>query len=185
MGKLLCDSVAAVAAVPAAPPPATSVVVLPSLHDTDAAAEVAWGAVAGLEEQQRRGLERLRSSGVLWKLPGSDVSSGFRLSHGGEVEADGNCLFTACRRAMGTKLDASDLRRRTVVRFLGDLEVGRLDAAALAGVIRNMYCPDLKVGWGIHVVQEVKLLARKEEREGIDLAIQELVDLGLQRYIRY
>ncbi|OAY75476.1 hypothetical protein ACMD2_10483 [Ananas comosus] len=53
---------------------------------------------------------------------------------------------------------------------------GIVDAA-----IRHLYSPDLKAGWGIHVVQEVKLLARKEDREGLDAAIQELVDVGVLR----
>lgn len=47
--------------------------------------------------------------------------------------------------------------------------------------IRNMYSPDLKAGWGVHVVQEVKLLARKEDRAGMDSAINELTELGIQR----
>jgi hypothetical protein len=44
-----------------------------------------------------------------------------------------------------------------------------------------MYSPDLKNGWGIHVVQEVKLLANKEDRGSLDSAIEELVLLGMQR----
>lgn len=85
---------------------------------------------------------------------------------------------------MGGKVGARELRQRTVGRFLEDYRrddgVGRrvVDAA-----IRHLYLPDLRVGWGIHVVQEVKLLAKKADRSGLDAAIQELVDLGLQRYI--
>ncbi|CDP13373.1 unnamed protein product [Coffea canephora] len=44
-----------------------------------------------------------------------------------------------------------------------------------------MYSPDLKSGWGIHVVQEIKLLAKKEDRLGLDSAINELLQLGMQR----
>ncbi|CAA6664037.1 unnamed protein product [Spirodela intermedia] len=92
----------------------------------------------------------------------------FRLSHGGDVEADGNCLFTASRTAMGlSKVGARELRQRT--------------KEAVDAAIRHLYSPDLKAGWGIHVVQEVKLLAMKADREILDTAIQELLDLGLQR----
>ncbi|CAL5348088.1 unnamed protein product [Camellia sinensis] len=34
-----------------------------------------------------------------------------------------------------------------------------------------------------HVVQEVKLLAKKEDREGLDSSINELLLLGMQRLI--
>ncbi|GAB4828574.1 hypothetical protein Ancab_018234 [Ancistrocladus abbreviatus] len=47
--------------------------------------------------------------------------------------------------------------------------------------IRHMYAPDLKSGWGIHLVQEVKLLAKKADRESLDSAIDELVNLGMRR----
>ncbi|CAL5341833.1 unnamed protein product [Camellia sinensis] len=33
-----------------------------------------------------------------------------------------------------------------------------------------------------HVVQEVKLLAKKEDREGLDSSINELLLLGMQRF---
>ncbi|BAT82385.1 hypothetical protein VIGAN_03239300 [Vigna angularis var. angularis] len=45
-----------------------------------------------------------------------------------------------------------------------------------------MYSPDLKNGWGIHVTQEVKLLAKKDDQFALDLAIDELVHLGMQRF---
>ncbi|RRT67017.1 hypothetical protein B296_00023115 [Ensete ventricosum] len=146
----------------------------------------AWAAVSGLDEQQRRRLEKIHARGVFWKNPGDaeDPGVAFRLEHGGDVEADGNCLFTAARRAMGPKTaGARELRQRAVQRFLEDY--GSADGAAREAVdvaIRHLYSPDLKAGWGIHVVQEVKLLAKKADREGLDAAIQELVDLGLQRY---
>nr|CAD1824367.1 unnamed protein product [Ananas comosus var. bracteatus] len=151
------------------------------------------GSREGLEEQQRRSLERISERGVLWRNPAEDsaaVAAGaaFRLEHGGDVEADGNCLFTAARKAMvGAKVGGPrELRQRTVRRFLEDYYSG---AGAGAGegrgivdaAIRHLYSPDLKAGWGIHVVQEVKLLARKENREGLDAAIQELVDVGVLR----
>ncbi|KAI0515682.1 hypothetical protein KFK09_008348 [Dendrobium nobile] len=146
-----------------------------------------WDAVRGLEEQQRRKLERIHARGVYWKNPqeGAVVKGmAFRLSHGGDVEADGNCLFTAVRRAMGSKVGARELRLRTARRFLE--EHGSNDGSgrnAFDAAIRHLYSPDLEAGWGIHVVQEVKLLARKADREALDSAIQELVDLGLQREV--
>ncbi|KAK8956248.1 hypothetical protein KSP40_PGU001003 [Platanthera guangdongensis] len=93
----------------------------------------------------------------------------FQLAHDGDVEADGNILFTVLRRAMGSKIGDDrgfdDGPRRIVV-----------DAA-----IRHVNSPDLQAGWGIHVIQEMKLLARKADRKSLDPLIQELVDLGLQR----
>ncbi|KAG9445898.1 hypothetical protein H6P81_012026 [Aristolochia fimbriata] len=194
MGKILCDSSAMAETLqapspvphfhpdPVLPPGMAADPVLPPAEAADLGAETAWENVGGLEEQQRRCLQRLHTSGVYWKIPDSSASSVFRLSHGGDVEADGNCLFTASRRAMGVKIEAGELRRRTVRRFVEDLESGALEREAVDAAIRNMYSPDLKAGWGIHVVQEVKLLAKKEDRHNLDGAIRELVDLGLQRY---
>ncbi|KAM0935947.1 hypothetical protein DsansV1_C27g0198201 [Dioscorea sansibarensis] len=146
-----------------------------------------WDDVPGLEEQQRRCLTRIYKWGVLWRKPSegeSPVSMRYRLEHGGEVEADGNCLFTAVSVAMGGKIGARELRRRAVGRFLEDYErddgVGRI---AVDKAIRHLYSPDLKVGWGIHVVQEVKLLAKKADRLRLDAAIKDLVDLGLEREV--
>jgi len=48
--------------------------------------------------------------------------------------------------------------------------------------VRHLYAPDLKAGWGVHVVQEIKVLVPKAQRDALDAAIQELVDLGIQRY---
>lgn len=56
-----------------------------------------------------------------------------------------------------------------------------VEREAIDDAIRHMYSPDLKNGWGIHVVQEVKLLAKKEDRFALDSAIDELVHLGMQR----
>ena len=183
MGKLLCDASSAVAE--------TLKPSLPLLQwpDTspDPVAAGGFEAVTGLEDQQRRHLERIYQRGVFWKNPEdpSSVGTAFRLSHGGDVDSDGNCLFTAAMKAMGSvKVEARELRQRTVKRFLEDF--GSDDGPgrdAVDEAIRHLYSPDLKAGWGIHVVQEVKLLARKEDRVGLDAAIQELVDLGLQRYI--
>ncbi|KAJ9563863.1 hypothetical protein OSB04_009023 [Centaurea solstitialis] len=213
MGKLICDSTTSSPVIPwkdptAAPAPA------PSSIDAIAAVDLSddiltaaatttttttWDDVSGLEDQQKRHLQRLHAKGVLWKHPGNnnnnkicqnqnqedDSSSAvvFRLSHGGDVEADGNCLFTASQKAMGlTEITARDLRRRTVKRFLEDLgsESG-IERANIDAAIKHMYSPDLRSGWGIHVVQELKLLAKKVDRESLDSAIEELVNLGMQR----
>ena len=68
-------------------------------------------------------------------------------------------------------------------RFLEDFgSAGEVEKEAIAEAIRHMYSPDLKSGWGIHIVQEEKLLAKKDERESLDSAIDELMQIGMQRY---
>ncbi|KAK4842397.1 hypothetical protein QYF36_020839 [Acer negundo] len=195
MGKLLCDSTTAVAETFQAassptghwrePKSAVDLVDQSSAVTitTAAAAAAAWDDVIGLEDQQRRHLQRLHTKGVLWKHPEDQSRSVvFKLSHGGEVSSDGNCLFTASQKAMAREVDARELRRRTVRRFLEDLgSVSQADKEVINDAIRHMYSPDLKSGWGIHVVQEVKMLAKKEDRVGLDSAIDELVQLGMQR----
>jgi len=208
MGKLLCDSTTVAEPFQGSPPAAlpwrdpksesiaaVDLVVPASVGGATFAG--GWEDVVGLEEQQRRHLQKLHAKGVLWKPPEEveDSSSSpplsshlrsvvFRLSHGGEVSADGNCLFTASRKAMGVEeVNARELRRRTVTRFSEDLRsVSFVEREAIDDAIRHMYSPDLKNGWGIHVVQEVKLLAKKEDRFALDSAIDELVHLGMQRY---
>ncbi|XP_052187509.1 uncharacterized protein LOC127798178 [Diospyros lotus] len=187
MGKLICDSTTSSPVIPwrdpASAPPVDGVVDVDLVEPTKF---TTWENVIGLEDQQRCHLQRLHAKGVLWKRPGDDESSStsvvFQLSHGGEVKADGNCLFTASRKAMGSGIDARELRRRTVRRFLEDLgSVSGEERNAIDKAIKHMYSPDLKSGWGIHVVQEVKLLAKKADRKGLDSAIDELVNLGMQR----
>ncbi|KAJ6703187.1 hypothetical protein OIU85_029186 [Salix viminalis] len=194
MGKLLCDSTAAVAETTFQTP--TS----PAVHWRDdpnatvdlsgqaltIASQPTWEDVIGLEDQQRRHLQRLQTKGVLWKHPKNDDSYPavvFRLSHGGDVSADGNCLFTASRKAMEAReLDVRELRSRTVRRFVEDFgSVSEEKREVINGAIKHMYSPDLQNGWGIHVVQEVKLLANKEDRVALDSSIEELVLLGMQR----
>lgn len=185
MGKLICDSTASSPVIPWRDPTTT-----PS-SDLDGQAsvpppppEISWESVPGLEDQQKRHLTRLYTKGVLWKHPeDKNLNIVFRLVHGGEVEADGNCLFTAARKSMSVEAAARELRLRTVKRFVEDL--GSVDEDTrrfIESAIRHMYSPDLKSGWGIHVVQEVKLLAKKEDREVLDSAIDELVQLGMHRY---
>ncbi|KAL5698794.1 hypothetical protein ACHQM5_029785 [Ranunculus cassubicifolius] len=184
MGKLLCDSTTIQPSPQALPwkPPTT-----PPLDPIDI--KTTWETVTGLEDQQKRYLQKLHSKGVLWKHPVRDSSPTrsttiFRLSHGGDVDADGNCLFTASRKAMGLEMGARDLRKRTVSRFMADLESeSSLERESNDAAIKHLYSPDLKVGWGIHVVQEVKLLAKKADRESLDVAIQDLLEVGLQRSI--
>ncbi|KAF4362631.1 hypothetical protein CsatB_018406 [Cannabis sativa] len=197
MGKLLCDS-ATVADTfdPKSAPPLPSPPQLEAVDLVDQAVtaicSTAWDEVLGLEDQQRRHLQRLHAKGVLWKHPQDDCTEDsssprsvvFRLSHGGEVSSDGNCLFTASQKAMKavSEIDAKELRRRTVKRFLEDFGSATVEETdVINDAIRHMYAPDLRNGWGIHVVQEVKLLAKKEDRLGLDSAIDELVNLGMQR----
>ncbi|KAF8040934.1 hypothetical protein BT93_B2990 [Corymbia citriodora subsp. variegata] len=202
MGKLLCDSTAVAETFPS--PASTAIVPWREVNaeslDSVPAVELpdhhhhhqitaSWDDVAGLEDQQRRRLQRLRSKGVLWRHPQDKEAPPvvFYLSHGGEVSADGNCLFTASLRATtgGTAArggDARDLRRRVVGRFLESLgSAPGEEKEMVEGAIRHMYLPDLKSGWGVHVVQEVKLLAKKEDRVALDSAIEELAQLGMQR----
>ena len=195
MGKLLCDSTTVTetfqTSSPALPwgdpksaPPSIDAVEAVDLVDeaVTTVSSTAWDDVLGLEDQQRRHLSRLHAKGVLWKHPQDDRSVVFRLSHGGEVSADGNCLFTASEKAAAREIDARELRRRTVRRFLEDFGSSTAEEAEVINdAIRHMYAPDLRNGWGIHVVQEVKLLAKKEERLALDSAIDELVHLGMQR----
>ncbi|KAJ9176149.1 hypothetical protein P3X46_011492 [Hevea brasiliensis] len=202
MGKLLCDStpVAETTFQPSSPalhwidPNGASLEAVDLVDQSvTKITTTAWEDVIGLEDQQRRHLQKLQAKGVLWKHPGDCNKDSapsslprsviFRLSHGGEVSADGNCLFTASQRAMmAREMDAPELRRRTVRRFSEDFVSGSdEEKEVINDVIRHMYSPDLKNGWGIHVVQEVKLLAKKEDRVNLDYAIDELVQLGMQR----
>ena len=195
MGKLLCDSTTvaetfqtASPTVPWRKPDAATLEAVDLVDQTAttiAAMGATWEDVIGLEDQQRRHLAKLHAKGVLWKHPKEQGSSVvFRLSHGGDVSADGNCLFTASQKAMAREVDARDLRRRTVKRFSEDFGSAKEEEREVINeAIRNMYSPDLRSGWGVHVVQEVKLLAKKEDRIALDSAIDELVQLGMQRYI--
>ncbi|CAH8389943.1 unnamed protein product [Eruca vesicaria subsp. sativa] len=200
MGKLLCDSTATIQS----PSPTVSwrepsgdvdlvnqssaFAAIEAAEKTISATTTAWDDVSGLEEQQRRHLQRLHLKGVLWKHPGKqDSSVVFRLSHGGEVSSDGNCLFTASQKAMEARgVDARELRLRTVRRFLEDYgTLGEEEKEAVKEAVRHMYSPDLKRGWGIHIVQEEKFLAKKVERESLDNAIDELMQIGMQRFVLF
>ncbi|CAI9093153.1 OLC1v1028578C1 [Oldenlandia corymbosa var. corymbosa] len=191
MGKLICDSTTSSPVIPWRDPTSTPTVdlheqttLLPPLPETTTSSS--WDDVSGLEEQQKRYLNRLQTKGVLWKHPKDpNRSLVFRLSHGGEVDSDGNCLFTATRKAMGgylSSLSAKELRRRTVRRFLEDLGSASDELKEKTEtLIKHLYSPDLSAGWGVHVIQEVKLLAKKDDRLGLDSSINELLQLGMQR----
>lgn len=200
MGKLLCDpSAAAVAeALPPpspapAPPPPLLAWSSPAPSPEPFTSPTGWDAVWALEDQQRRRLHRIWERGVAWKpsSPGAGDAAAapapavvFRLDHGGEVDADGNCLFTAARTAAAAKADARELRHRAVRRFAEVYAAaGEDDKAAVDAAVRHLYAPDLKAGWGVHVVQEIKVLVPKAQRDALDAAIQELFDLGIQREI--
>ncbi|XP_059316494.1 uncharacterized protein LOC132067315 [Lycium ferocissimum] len=188
MGKLICDSTTSSPVIPWRDPTLDSTVDHSSspLTTTTTVDSTSWENVSSLEDQQKKHLIKIQSKGVLWKHPlDQNRSLVFRLSHGGEVESDGNCLFTACGKSIGltkTVSYAKDLRKRSVKRFLEDLGcVSNEEKEMIENAIKNMYCPDMKCGWGIHVVQEMKMLAKKDDRENLDLAINELVQLGMQR----
>ncbi|KAG8380938.1 hypothetical protein BUALT_Bualt06G0068600 [Buddleja alternifolia] len=105
--------------------------------------------------------------------PPHEISTPTGLMHGCEVESDDNCLFTvACEMRA-----ACEVRIRTVRKFIEDV-VSKSESA-----IRHMYSSNLNLGWDIYVVKEFKLLAMKQDREGLDSTIEELVQLGIQREI--
>eukprot|EP00246_Nothoceros_aenigmaticus_P002033 TRINITY_DN1275_c0_g1_i1.p1 TRINITY_DN1275_c0_g1~~TRINITY_DN1275_c0_g1_i1.p1 ORF type:complete len:293 (+),score=39.12 TRINITY_DN1275_c0_g1_i1:106-879(+) len=106
----------------------------------------------------------------------------YTLHHGGEVEADGNCLFTAFHKAMLLQESPLEVRLRTVQRFQQEYEASTTSSVrALDAMISHLYSPDLSAGWGVHVVQEIKLLAPRADREAIDSAIEELLLVGVSR----
>ena len=78
---------------------------------------------------------------------------------------------------------AQSVREKTVQRFVRDYKGGVLNKSETDRAIKHLYSPDLGCGWGVHVVQEVKLLAKKEERDSMDSAIQELVQCCVSRYV--
>ncbi|KAH7436459.1 hypothetical protein KP509_05G021200 [Ceratopteris richardii] len=131
-----------------------------------------WEVVPGLEPQQLQALQKLVVKGVLWKHPSKSSSHVFTLHHGGDVEADGNCLLSAAQKAVPLKGEnPHNARKKTVKRFLVDYEKVLLQKEAIDQAIKHLYNPDLASGWGVHVVQEVKSLARKSDREAMDTAI--------------
>jgi hypothetical protein len=185
MGKLLCDASSTAVAPAADPLPPTAPPSPSSTHLLTWPSPSTWSAVWSLDDQQRRRLLQIHDRGVAWKPPSSSAADPvvLRLDHGGEVDSDGNCLFTAARRAAAAKATPRELRHRAVRRFRGVYAAAEPEErATVDAAVRHLYAPDLGAGWGVHVVQEVKLLAAKDHREGIDAAIKELVDIGIQRF---
>ncbi|XP_048502431.1 uncharacterized protein LOC104897527 isoform X2 [Beta vulgaris subsp. vulgaris] len=197
MGKILCDSATVTDTLPPQSPPLLSWRDPHPPHSlkstVDLPATTSWDDVTGLEDQQKKNLSRLQAKGVLWKHPDDKKLLPpvvFRLVHGGDVDADGNCLFSAVEKATENEQDGQfecgggprELRRRTVKRFENDFELGQNDEREKVEVaIKNLYSPDLRFGWGIHIVQEIKLLAKKSERQIFDDAILQLINLGMLR----
>lgn len=69
----------------------------------------------------------------------------FCLYHNRDVDADGNCLFTAIANA-----DARDLKHRAVRRFTEVYAAaGEYNKGAVNATVRHLYAPDLKVRWGV------------------------------------
>ncbi|CAN6480562.1 unnamed protein product [Victoria cruziana] len=140
-----------------------------------------WEAVSGLQERQRRALQGLSSKGVFWKHPSKPIAELFLLFHGGDVDTDGNCLFTASRKAMQLFDEPEDIRKRVVDRFSDDYQAGICPRADADAAIKNMYQPDLEAGWGVHFVQELKFLALKNDRQRLDTLIEDLTRVGVSR----
>ncbi|BBN01652.1 hypothetical protein MPTK1_2g09140 [Marchantia polymorpha subsp. ruderalis] len=140
-----------------------------------------WSNVSGLEPAQIHSLQALAAKGIYWEHPDHVVHAVFSLHHGGDVEADGNCLFTASQKAMRLEESPLEVRLRTVRRFLEDYENDLYNQEQLNATIRHLYAPNLSVGWGVHWYQELKFLAKKEDRESLDCSIAELVGVGMPR----
>lgn len=144
-----------------------------------------WSSVPALTGGQIKQMQDVATRGVLWAAPGDGKRHAIlELHYLGDVEADGNCLFTAiarCLSAEGQRCSPADVRALAVRRFLADYQGGALDRAQADLLIRNLYSPNLEAGWGVHVLQEVKLLAKRCERAAMDAAIEELVATGMGR----
>ncbi|KAG8100417.1 hypothetical protein GUJ93_ZPchr0013g35129 [Zizania palustris] len=130
-------------ALPASMAPAPPPLLLTwSSPSAKSAAPTGWTAVWALEDQQRRLLLRIWERSVAWKPPTSLPLPPliFRLNHAGEVDTDGNCLFTAARRAAAAKPDARDLRHHTIRRFTDVYASAPApDRDAIDEVVRHLY----------------------------------------------
>jgi len=129
-----------------------------------------------LEQSCRDELDKLRTLGVRAGEQKSDPT--YFLSFGGEVAHDGNCLFTSTARAVGGWASPTLLRQMAVQRVQADANKGN----SLPGInqtIKNLYDPDLSTGWGVHWVQEVKLILKSRDVEAVDGAIAQSVEAGM------
>ncbi|KAL2325735.1 hypothetical protein Fmac_024793 [Flemingia macrophylla] len=84
---------------------------------------------------------------------------------GGEVSTNENNLFTTLPKALGSEIvHVYELRQRMAAWFLKDLRfMGIMEKEAVHNTIRHIYSSNLMNDWGIHIVQEVNLLAKKED----------------------
>ena len=143
-----------------------------------------WEDVSGLDSIQRTALNAVASRGVSWTHHTSKEVIRFTLHYGGEVLGDGNCLFTSLGQLLGTgegTVGARELREVVVRRFVKGYEAEVFDRVATDQAVKHLYSPDLETGWGVHVVQELKLLAKKGDRSALDTAIEELCECGMTR----
>lgn len=140
-----------------------------------------WENVSGLDEQQKHSLGKLQTKGVLWKYP-EDQNEDFvilRLSHGGDVKADGNCLFTVLQKAMGglCTIEAQELRRIAIKFFLENLgSMSESERKSVDETVKNMYSQDNQ-GHGEGNI--VKVLAKKQERQDLDRSINKALTCGM------
>ena len=143
-----------------------------------------WEDVSGLDSIQRTALNAVASRGVSWTHHTSKEVIRLTLHYGGEVLGDGNCLFTSLGQLLGTgegTVGARELREVVVRRFVKGYEAEVFNRVATDQAVKHLYSPDLETGWGVHVVQELKLLAKKGDRSALDTAIEELCECGMTR----
>ena len=151
-----------------------------------------WEEISGLDSIQKTALHAVAFQGVSWTHHISKEAFRFTLHYGGEVLGDGNCLFTSLRQLLGTgtgellgsgegTVGARELREVVVRRFVKGYEAGVVNRVATDQAVKHLYSPDLEAGWGVHVVQELKLLAKKADRSALDTAIVELCECGMSR----
>jgi len=131
---------------------------------------------ASLEPSCLRALERLSSGGVA--LSEDAQSPVFALSFGGEVPHDGSCLFAAVVQAAGLECTVAELRHRVVKRVLADAGAGLLPRDVDSSL---PYSPDLTKGWGVHWVQERRLVVLANDLPAAAQAIDELQATGMER----
>eukprot|EP00897_Mesotaenium_endlicherianum_P007782 jgi/Mesen1/7031/ME000366S06235 len=140
-----------------------------------------WASVPGLEASQLRALMSVATKGILWKHPVRTETAFYTLHHGGDVEADGNCLFTALQCQLQMPGGSEEIRKTSVRQFIEDYHSGVLPKESTDQLIKNLYTPDLTSGWGVHIVQEVKMLLKKDGREALSAALEELIQCGMSR----
>ena len=119
-------------------------------------------------------LHRLQLQGV--QLEGeADVC--YLLRYLGDVQHDGSCLFESVATALGGKESAQSVRKRCVDRFLA-LHADGLLPKDVDATVRGLYSPDTSVGWGVHLLQEHKMLLERTRVNEAEQAIVELEATG-------